>query len=120
MAQLIYAKTHPDPRGKLTVVDGIIPFDVKRIFYIYDVKEERGNHGHKRNKSALFCVKGKCKVRVNNAGNITTFDLDLPEKILVLEPEEYRTMFDFSEDAVLMVLASEHYDADDYVNEPPQ
>jgi len=101
------------------VIDKIIPFDVKRIFYIYDVASERGKHGHKRNRSALFCVKGTCRVKVNNAGDITTFDLDSPEKILVLEPEEYRTMFDFSQDAVLMVLASEHFDPDDYIDEPP-
>ena len=118
MAQLINAKTYTDDRGNLTVIDKIIPFEIKRIFYIYDVVGDRGNHSHKINKSALVCVKGKCKVRVNDGKKISIYDLDAPEKILVLQPEEYRTMYDFSDDAVLLVLASEHF-IDDYIDEEP-
>jgi len=119
MAEIIDATTYADLRGKLTVIDKIIPFDIKRIFYIYDVTADRGNHGHKRNISALVCIKGTCKVRVNDGKSMDVYDLDAPEKILVLQPGEYRTMFDFSPDAVLMVMASEHYDADDYFDELP-
>lgn len=119
MAQLVYAATHADPRGKLTVIDNIVPFDVKRAFFIYDVTSDRGNHGHKRNRSALVCVKGTCKVKVLCGSTSNIYDLDVPEKVLILEPEEYRTMYDFSPDAVLLVLASEHFDSDDYVEEPP-
>jgi hypothetical protein len=118
MAQLINAKTYADSRGKLTVIDKIIPFDIKRIFYIYDATGERGKHSHKINKSALVCVKGKCKVRVNDGKKIDIYELDAPEKILILQPEEYRTMYDFSPDAVLLVLASEHF-VDDYIDEEP-
>jgi hypothetical protein len=118
MAKLINAKTFADSRGKLTVIDKIIPFDIKRVFFIYDVKDERGNHSHKITKSALVCVKGTCKVKVNNGKKIDIYDLDAPEKILVLQPQEYRTMYDFSPDAVLLVLASEHF-VDDYIDEPP-
>lgn len=118
MAELIKATTHVDPRGKLTVIDKIIPFEIKRIFYIYDSTVARGNHSHKINRSALVCVKGSCKVRVNDGKKISIYDLDIPEKILVLEPEEYRTMYDFSDDAVLLVLASEHF-IDDYIDEEP-
>jgi hypothetical protein len=118
MATFINATTFADPRGKLTVIDKIIPFEIKRIFYIYEATSERGNHSHKINKSALVCVKGKCKVRVNNGKKVAVYDLDNPEKILVLEPEDYRTMYDFSDDAVLLVLASEHF-IDDYVDEEP-
>ena len=118
MAQLINAITHTDPRGKLTVIDKIIPFEIKRIFYIYGVKGARGNHSHKINKSALVCIKGKCQVRVNDGKKIDIYALDAPEKILILQPEEYRTMYNFSPDAVLLVLASEHF-VDDYIDEEP-
>lgn len=122
MAQIIYAKTNADPRGKLTVIEKVLPFDIKRVFYIYDVKEERGNHKHKRNKTALVCVKGSCKVAVSSDENqeTETYELNSPETILILGPEEYRTMFDFSEDAVLLALVSEHYDPDDYISKPPK
>jgi hypothetical protein len=118
MAQLINATTHADARGKLTVIDKIIPFEIKRIFYIYDTQTERGKHSHKINKSALVCVKGTCKVRVNDGKKIDIYALDTPEKILILQPEEYRTMYDFSPDAVLLVLASEHF-VDDYIDDEP-
>jgi hypothetical protein len=118
MAQIINATTHADSRGKLTVIDKLIPFDIKRIFYIYDVSADRGKHCHKRNISALLCVKGTCRVKVNDGKSTEVYALDAPEKILVLQPEEYRTMFDFSPDAVLLVLASEHFDPDDYIDEP--
>ena len=118
MAKIINATTHADDRGKLTVIDKIIPFEIKRIFYIYEATDKRGNHSHKINKSALVCVKGKCKVRVNDGKKIDIYDLDAPEKILILEPEDFRTMYDFSPDAVLLVLASEHF-IDDYIDEEP-
>jgi hypothetical protein len=118
MAELIYATTHADHRGKLTVIDKIIPFDIKRVFYIYEATTERGKHSHKINKTALVCVKGKCKVRVNDGKKIEIYDLDAPEKILILQPEDYRTMYDFSPDAVLLALVSEHF-VDDYIDEEP-
>ena len=117
MAQLINATTHADSRGKLTVIEKVIPFDIKRIFYIYDVIGDRGNHRNKLSKMALVCVKGACRVKVIDNNSESIYNLDSPEKILILQPEEYRTMYDFSQDAVLLVLASEHYSADDYINE---
>ena len=120
MAELIQATTFADSRGKLTTVDKIIPFEIKRLFFIYDVSADRGNHSHKKNKTALICVKGTCQVRVNDGKSVQVYDLDTPEKILLLEPEEYRTMFNFSPGAVLMALASEHFDQDDYISEEPK
>ena len=118
MAQIIQATTHSDPRGSLTVIEKILPFEIKRVFYIYNVTAPRGGHRHKRNQTALFCVKGSCKIEVDNGEKKEIYVLDSPEKILLLGPDEYRTMFDFSSDAVLMALVSEYYDPDDYINEP--
>lgn len=120
MAKIIEAKTNSDSRGSLTVIDKILPFDIKRVFYIYNVTADRGNHRHKRNQTALVCVKGSCKVNVETDDNneARMYELNSPEIILFLGPEEYRTMFDFSNDAVLLALVSEHYDPDDYIIKP--
>lgn len=119
MAKFINAETFSDNRGKLTVIDKILPYEIKRVFYIYDSEGERGGHSHKYNINSLVCVKGKCKVKVINKGKkIDIYELDSPEKILILQPEEFRTMYDFSKDAVLLVLASEHF-VNDYIEEPP-
>lgn len=119
MAELLYAQTNIDPRGKLSIIENMLPFRIKRVFYIYDVKDARGHHGHKRNLMALVCVKGKCMVDINDGVEQKSFPLDNPSKVLVLQPHEYRVMRDFSEDAVLLVLSSENYDPDDYVKTIP-
>lgn len=118
MAQLLFAKTNPDPTGNLTVIENILPFEIKRVFYIYSASGTRGGHRHKKNVSALICIKGTCKVDIEIGKEKSTFLLDSADKVLVLQPNEYRTMYDFTSDAVLLVLASENYDPDDYINFP--
>ncbi|MEI6650078.1 MAG: FdtA/QdtA family cupin domain-containing protein [Candidatus Moraniibacteriota bacterium] len=118
MAEILRAKTFVDKRGSLTVIEKVVPFDIRRIFFIYGVSDDRGNHRHKRNRTALVCVSGSCKVKVNTGKSIGIYDLDEPEKILILGPEEFRTMYDFSPNAILLALVSEYYDPDDYIDEP--
>jgi len=118
MAELINLKTLTDNRGNLTVIERVIPFDIKRIFYIYGVDESvRGGHRHKTTVQAAVCIKGSCSIY--NTDNIKeeTFVLDTPSKCLILKPEDWHQMYDFSEDAILMVFASTFFDADDYVYE---
>ena len=119
MAHLLHLKTHKEKRGSLTVIEKEIPFPIKRIFYIYNVDESvRGKHRHKKTIQAAICIKGSCKIF--NDDNITQeeFILDSPEKCLVLEPRDWHKMYDFSNDAVLLVFASEYFDPDDYIFEP--
>ena len=119
MAKLINLKTFTDERGNLTVIEKIIPFEIKRIFYIYGVDNSiRGGHRHHKTIQAAICLKGKCNV-YNNDGNIeSVFILDAPYKCLLLEQKDWHKMYEFSQDAILMVLASEHFDPSDYIFEP--
>jgi len=119
MAHLIDLQTFTDKRGNLTVIEKVVPFDIKRIFYIYGVDDsKRGGHRHHKTIQAAVCIKGTCTIYNNNGQKEDVFELDKPNKCLIIKPEDWHTMFDFSEDAILMVLASEYFDAADYIFEP--
>lgn len=119
MAQILDLKTFTDARGNLTVIEKVIPFDIKRVFYIYGVDDsKRGGHRHKKTIQAAVCIKGSCTIYNNNNIKEEEFRLDKPNKCLILQPEDWHTMYDFSEDAILMVFASEFFDNNDYIFEP--
>jgi len=119
MAELVDLKTFTDKRGNLTVIEKIIPFDVRRIFYIYGVdKSVRGGHRHKKTIQAAICLKGSCRIYNDTGIEEHYYYLDQPNKCLILEPKDWHKMDQFSEDAILMVLASEYFDANDYIFEP--
>ncbi len=94
-----------------------IPFEIKRIYYITDVAKEisRGFHSHKALHQILICPKGSVKIRVKNPNEEEVYELNDNSKGLYIGPLIWREMFDFSEDAVLLVLASEYYDESDYI-----
>lgn len=110
-----------DNRGKLSVIESLvnIPFEVKRVFYIYDTKKDvrRGYHAHRKTRQALISVSGACKVYLDNTVRKDDIILDSPNKILILEPNDWHEMYDFSDDCVLLVLASELYDSKDYIRD---
>ncbi|MBB2144107.1 WxcM-like domain-containing protein [Pedobacter sp. LMG 31464] len=119
MSFLINLKTFTDSRGNLTVIEKIIPFDIKRIFYIYGVdKSVRGGHRHHNTIQAAICIQGKCTIFSDNGNESENFVLDHPAKCLIINPEDWHTMHEFSEDAILMVLASEYFEPSDYIFEP--
>jgi dTDP-4-dehydrorhamnose 3,5-epimerase-like enzyme len=118
MARMISLKTFVDKRGNLTVIEKIIPFDIKRIFYIYGVDDSiRGGHRHHKTLQAAICVKGRCTIVNDNGQQVEQFVLDSPDKCVILEPADWHQMIEFSQDAILMVLASEHFDEKDYIFE---
>ena len=108
-----------DHRGQLIALEANrqIPFDVKRVFYIYGTQEgiPRGNHSHYKTKQFLVAVNGSCKVTLDNGKEKETFDLNKPNLGLFQDALIWGTMHDFSSDCVLMVLADEYYDAIDYI-----
>ncbi|NCD70944.1 sugar 3,4-ketoisomerase [Mucilaginibacter agri] len=119
MAHLINIPTFSDDRGNLTVLDEVIPFDIKRLFYIYGVDSSaRGGHRHHKTVQAAICIKGSCTI-VNNDGTKTeSFEMDCPHKCLILETQDWHVMKNFSPDAILLVLASTSFDATDYIFDP--
>jgi dTDP-4-dehydrorhamnose 3,5-epimerase-like enzyme len=118
MPENIKLPTHIDPRGSLTVIEKQLPFEIKRVYYIYNCADvERGGHRHKRTVQALVCVHGSCTIDWDNGKQSGSIDLSSPDHLLVLLPEDYHIMRNFSDDAVLLVLASEYFDNDDYIDE---
>lgn len=119
MAYLINLKTFTDERGNLTVIEKSIPFDIKRIFYIYGVDESiRGGHRHHKTIQAAICIQGSCTITNDDNETKSFYELDKPDKCLILEPQDWHQMSNFSRDAILMVLASEYFDANDYIFDP--
>ena len=118
MARIIDLKTFTDERGNLTVIEKVIPFDIKRIFYIYGVDDSvRGGHRHHKTIQAATCIQGSCIISNNTGVEKQDFLLDSPHKCLILDPNDWHTMHCFSKDAILMVLASEYFDPADYIYE---
>lgn len=117
MAHIIDLPTFGDERGNLTVVEKVLPFDIKRFYYIYDVSSKRGGHRHKKTIQALICLGGSCEIYLNNGIKEKTVVLDTPDKCLILEPQDWHTMDNFSKNAILLVFASEYYDKNDYIYE---
>ena len=110
---------HGDERGQLIALEEFkdIPFRVKRVYYIYDTKQgvRRGYHAHKKLEQILICVSGSCKIMLDNGEERTDVLLDKPYEGLYISNDMWREMYDFSADAVLLVLASELYDESDYI-----
>lgn len=119
MARLIDLKTFTDTRGNLTVIEKTIPFDIKRIFYIYGVDNSiRGGHRHHKTMQAAICLQGSCVIYNDDNEQKREFELSSPNKCLILEPTDWHKMHRFTPDAILMVLASEYFDESDYIYEP--
>lgn len=114
-------QAHGDERGQLVVLEELkdIPFNIKRVYYMYSTTEgvTRGYHAHKNLQQILICVHGSCKIRLDNGKEKEIVVLDNPNEGLYVTNNMWREMFDFSPDAVLMVLASEYYDEADYIRD---
>ena len=109
-----------DERGHLVIVEGGIdvPFEIKRAFYIYgsDADVVRGQHANRKTEFVLINIAGKSKVKVKDGeGNEAIYCLNRPHTGIYLPTMVWKDMYDFSEDSVLLVFASEHYDASEYI-----
>lgn len=122
MAYLINLVNFKDKRGNLTVLDNteaLLPFKIKRVFYIYGVDESiRGGHRHKETTQAAICIKGSCVVSNDDGEKNESFLLDDPSKCLILETKDWHQMREFTPDAILLVFASTYFDESDYIFEP--
>ena len=112
---------HGDDRGMLVALEEYkdIPFEIKRVYYMYDTKKNvhRGFHAHKSLEQILICIHGSCKVLLDNGTEKKIVSLEKPYEGLYIANNMWREMYDFSEDAVLMVLASEYYKEEDYIRD---
>ena len=121
LIQWIHFPLLGDERGSLVALETgkIVPFDIKRVYYIFATQKDvaRGFHAHKNLKQVAVCVTGKCRMVLDNGKIRQDAWLDSPTKGLLISDLVWREMHDFSEDCVLLVLASEHYDENDYIRD---
>jgi dTDP-4-dehydrorhamnose 3,5-epimerase-like enzyme len=110
-----------DERGKLVVIEGgeAIPFEIKRVFYIYDSDRTvvRGQHANRESEFVLINVAGKSRVRITDGEEEFTVVLDRPMTGVYIPKMIWKDMYDFSEDSILLVLASTHYDGAEYIRD---
>jgi len=119
MAKLINVPLKEDTRGSLTVVEKCLPFDIKRVFTIFNVPPNtiRGGHAHKKTQMALICQSGACEISWQTPSENHKMTLEKPTQCLLLNPEDWHQMEFLKENTILLVLASENYDANDYIYE---
>ncbi|RYE19732.1 MAG: WxcM-like domain-containing protein [Sphingobacteriales bacterium] len=120
MAYFINLQTFTDNRGSLNSVDKVLPFDIKRVYYIYGIEPllERGGHRHIETVEALICMHGSCRVHIDNGTEKKQILLDDPSQCLIVEPGDYHLMDNFGDNTILLGIASTHHDKADYINEP--
>ena len=118
MAHIIELPTFGDGRGNLSVLERVVPFAIRRVYFIHQAKGLRGGHRHRTNIQVLVAVTGSVRIHVNDGEARADYILDDPRRALLVECRDWHTMDDFSPDCVLLVLASELYDVADYIDEP--
>ena len=110
-----------DERGKLVVIEGAqaIPFEIKRVFYIYESDDTvvRGQHANRESEFVLVNVAGKSKVRITDGKEEIIVELNEPMMGVYIPKMIWKDMYDFSADSVLLVLASTHYDGGEYIRD---
>jgi len=120
--QIINFNEYGDERGNLVVAegDGIdVPFTIRRVFYMYGSDPEivRGQHANRKTEFVLINVSGTSRVKVDNGFETEVIELNKPRMGLYLKTMLWKDMYDFSPDSVLLVLASEHYDGEEYIRD---
>lgn len=115
---------HGDERGQLIALEESkeIPFSIKRVYYMYDTEEgvRRGFHSHRTLQQILICIHGSCKILLDDGRERRNILLNKPHEGIYIGPDIWREMYDFSPDAVLLVLASQLYDESDYIRDYQQ
>ena len=116
--KILQLPTFVDSRGGLTVLDGQLPFDVLRTYWIFSADQQtRGGHRHHHTRQALVAVSGEVEIYMNDGVVEEKIMLNHPGKCLLVEPKDWHTMT-FGTDAVLLVMSSHHYDRSEYIDEP--
>ncbi len=119
--EIINFRESGDQNGKLIAIEGNknIPFDIKRIFYIYGSKSDaiRGQHANRDSEFVLINVSGKCAIKLKDEKNERIVYLDKPNKGLYIPRMVWKDMYDFSKDSVLLVLANTYYNKDEYIKD---
>ena len=118
---ILHFTVRGDHRGKLVALEKSVdfPFDIKRVYYIWDTDKDviRGKHAHKKLEQVIVCTSGSCDFILDDGKERITVHLNSPEQGLHIKSNIWREFTNFSPDCVVMVLASEHYDESDYIRD---
>lgn len=121
---MVSFQEHGDERGMLIALEyeRECPFPINRVYYMYDTKKNvrRGYHAHRKLQQMLICVSGSCRIHLDDGKEVREFVLDSPQKGLYLGKGIWREMYEFTPHTVLMALASEPYDENDYIRDYQQ
>ena len=121
LCRLLEFNEKGDERGKLVIVEGAkdVPFEIKRLFYIYGSDRDvvRGKHANRDSEFVLINVSGTSKVMVTDGKEKQIVELTKPRQGVYLPKMVWKEMYDFSPDSVLLVLASTHYDGNEYIRD---
>lgn len=121
LVKLIDLPSLGDDRGSLISIEANrnIPFKIERVYYIFQTKHgvSRGFHAHRDLQQLVVCVAGSCRMSLNDGKSVESVQLDSPFKGLLISNNMWREIHDFSQDCVLLVLASHHYDENDYIRD---
>lgn len=121
MAKLISIPTYNDSRGRLSVIEDLLPSPVLRVFYIRGTEgNERGGKKHSKAHQCMVSIAGECRVEVVNSSGSAVYPLDTPEKGLLLQPGDWHRMYNFSSDNILLVLSTEKYNPEETSSTKPQ
>lgn len=119
MFELIKFDIIGNSSGNLVSLEGQknIPFEIKRVYYIWGASKNdiRGKHSHKNLEQIIICLSGECEFLLNNGSSTCTIKLNKPDEGLYLKSNIWREFYNFSKDCVLMILASNYYEEDDYI-----
>ncbi|MNL34331.1 TDP-4-oxo-6-deoxy-alpha-D-glucose-3,4-oxoisomerase [compost metagenome] len=114
MPALIKIPTFSDDRGSLSVIEKMLPFAIKRVFFLHDLKAPRGGHGHIRCQIALIALSGSIDIYCQTPRENLRFTLDTADKCLLLDPVDWHLIDKFSENVTVLALASHEFDKEDY------
>jgi dTDP-4-dehydrorhamnose 3,5-epimerase-like enzyme len=111
-----------DSDGILTIAEAQknICFDIKRVFFIYDLKSNnaiRGKHAHKKIQQAIFCIQGSCQIKLDDCNETTEILLDKPDLGILIPPMVWNILYNFSDNCILLVLASDYFDEKEYIRD---
>lgn len=106
-------------KGNLIVIESLknIPFEIKRLYYIFNNKTERGCHAHKKTKKLIICISGKCNLLVDNGIEKKEFLLNKPNYAILINEMIWNKLYNFTDNTILLVLANTYYDPKDYIND---
>jgi len=118
MAKIFKIPTYKDNRGSLSVIEKFLPFNIKRAYFLYNLyKKSRGKHSHKNNKQFLICLSGKIQLKIINKKKTIFFNLSKPTSGVYLAPQDWHEIIPKKRNSIVLVLASNNFNKNDYLNE---